>query len=388
MNMLKVGAIGTGNTGNQVIALAKEKLNIPVMAINSSSKDLETIDPSIPSHLISMKGGDSQGAGKNRKLAKTYLKDSIMKFLQDNAINNFVMDCDVVFIIGSTGGGTGSGTAPVILSVLSKTYPDTLFILVGVGPVESEALSAQVNTLEYLNEMYSNLENVRYMLYDNDNYSDEPSYRMMEHVNAEIVNDIAVIMGMYNTATKYDSIDTEDMMRLISTPGRIVVARVEDIKEKDLDAASIEERLIRTIKESAHMELQRDKKVMGTGLIINLSDLLITQFDSHIPKVHEFIGEPVHEFLHVAINTDRKDVNSVYLIMSGLSAVNDKITKIGERVEEIEERQRIQEEQSALDNQKLTELGNMIIQNDGRKAAKETKQATVDLEKIFGDFGV
>ena len=68
MNMLKVGAIGTGNTGNQVIALAKEKLNIPVMAINSSSKDLETIDPSIPSHLISMKGGDSQGAGKNRKL--------------------------------------------------------------------------------------------------------------------------------------------------------------------------------------------------------------------------------------------------------------------------------------------------------------------------------
>jgi len=40
------------------------------------------------------------------------------------------------------------------------------------------------------------------------------------------------------------------------------------------------------------------------------------------------------------------------------------------------------------DNQKLTELGNMIIQNDGRKAAKETKQATVDLEKIFGDFGV
>ena len=182
--------------------------------------------------------------------------------------------------------------------------------------------------------------------------------------------------------------DTEDMMRLISTPGRIVVARVEDIKEKDLDAASIEERLIRSIKESAHMELQRDKKVMGTGLIINLSDLLITQFDSHIPKVHEFIGEPVHEFLHVAINTDRKDVNSVYLIMSGLSAVNDKITKIGERVEEIEERQRIQEEQSALDNQKLTELGNMIIQNDGRKATKETKQATVDLEKIFGDFGV
>ena len=386
--MLKVGAIGTGNTGNQVIALAKERLDIPVMAINSSSKDLETIDPSIPSHLIAMKDGSSQGAGKNRKLAKTYLKDSIMEFMQNDQINNFVMDSDVIFVIGSTGGGTGSGTAPVIMSVLSKTYPDTLFILVGVGPVESEALSAHVNTLEYLNEMYSNLPNVRYMLYDNDNYSDEPSYRMMEHVNSEIVDDIAVIMGKYNTATKYDSIDTEDMMRLISTPGRIVVARVEDIKEKDLDTASLEERLVRAIKHSAHMELQRDKKVMATGLIINLSDLMIAQFDNHIPQVHEFIGEPVHEFLHVFINEDRKDVNSIYLIMSGLSAVNDKITKIGERVEEIEERQRIQEESSALDNEKLAELGSMITQNDGRKMAKDTRQASVDLEKIFGDFGV
>ena len=311
-----------------------------------------------------------------------------MEFMQNEQINDFVMDCDVIFVIGSTGGGTGSGTAPVILSVLSKTYPDTLFILVGVGPVESEALSAHVNTLEYLNEMYSNLTNVRYMLYDNDNYSDEPSYRMMEHVNSEIVNDIAVIMGKYNTATKYDSIDTEDMLRLVSTPGRIVVARVEDIKEKDLDTASLEERLIRAIKQSAHMELQRDKKVMATGLIINLSDLLIGEFDSHIPKVHEFIGEPVHEFLHVSINEDRKDVNSIYLIMSGLSAVNDKITKIGERVEEIEERQRIQEESSALDNEKLAELGSMITQNDGRKLAKDNRQVSVDLEKIFGDFGV
>ena len=34
--MLEVGIIGIGNAGNQVASLAKEKLNIPVIAINSS----------------------------------------------------------------------------------------------------------------------------------------------------------------------------------------------------------------------------------------------------------------------------------------------------------------------------------------------------------------
>ena len=381
--MLNVGVIGVGNTGNQIASVAKERLDIPAMAINSSAKDLSSVAEGVECYLMANADGTSQGAGKNRNLAKEYLKDSIIKFLSDAKTQEFPVVLDVVFIVASTGGGTGSGTAPLLLNIMADRYPDTLFILVGVGPVASEALSAQVNTLEYLNELYTNLPNARYMLYDNDNYAKDPSYVMMEKVNEEVVQDINVLRGFFNEATRYDSIDTEDNMRLLSFPGRISVVRVEDVKEKDLDSGSLEDRLIRAIKSNAHMELQRDKKVMATGLIMSLSPQFMSEFNNHIPKVHEFIGEPVHEFLHVNVNNDRKDPNSLYLIMTGLSPVNDKINKINERVEEIEERQRIQMEDMALNSEKIGQLGSMISTNDGRK---KEKPADLNLDSIFGKF--
>jgi len=385
--MLKVGFIGVGNTGNQIAALCQENLEIPVIAINSSEKDLDTIPEGIKRFLITDEKGDSQGAGKNRTLAKSYLKDSIMNLMQDKDMNDFCSGLEVVFICGSTGGGTGSGVTPLLLTALSQVYVDTLFILIGIGPVESEALTAQVNTLEYLKELYNNMPNVHYMLYDNDNFSNMASYKMMEHVNHEVVEDIKVLMGYYNRPTKFDSIDTEDGLRLISAPRRIVVARVEDVKEKDLDQASLEERMIKAIKTNAHMELQRDQKVMATGLIINLSEQFLDEFNTHIPRVHELIGEPVNEYLHIVINDDRKQPNSIYLIMTGLSPVNDKILKVTERIEEIEERQRIQEEESALDDQKIGVLGKMVRSNTTRDN-KSGEVTEVNLEALFKDFGV
>jgi hypothetical protein len=50
----------------------------------------------------------------------------------------------------------------------------------------NEALSAHVNTLEYLNELYGTLENQTYMLYDNDKYAGMPSYKMMDLVNTAL----------------------------------------------------------------------------------------------------------------------------------------------------------------------------------------------------------
>ena len=69
--MLDVAVIGIGNTGNQVASLAQDRLKIPVLAINSSAKDLETVPSSVPKKLISSADGLSQGAGKNRALAKS-----------------------------------------------------------------------------------------------------------------------------------------------------------------------------------------------------------------------------------------------------------------------------------------------------------------------------
>ena len=120
--MLNVGIIGIGNTGNQVAALAHERLSVPVIAINSSEKDLETIPIDIPKKLIKSATGTSHGAGKDRKLAKTYLRDSIKELLGDTELVSLLSEknLDVVFVVSSTGGGTGSGTAPMMANIIAE----------------------------------------------------------------------------------------------------------------------------------------------------------------------------------------------------------------------------------------------------------------------------
>lgn len=383
--MLNVGVIGLGNTGNQIAALAAEELKIPAMAINSSEKDLETIANKIPKILISDTEGSSKGAGKNRALAKTYLKDSILSIISKEDVQKFISELNVLFLVSSTGGGTGSGTALLMANILSSMFVDTHVIIVGILPVMSEALSAHVNSLEYLNELYSNLENQTYMLYDNDSLYNIPSYKMMDTINREVVKDIDVLRCTFNYTTKYDSIDEQDMKRLISFPGRIMVTRLEDLKERDLDKSSIEDLLISKIKNTNHVELQRDRKVTATGIIVNLSEQVFSDFDNHIPAVREFIGDPDHDFNHLAINDDRKMPNNVFLIMSGMSQVNDRIQKISDRIEEIEQKQKIREEESQLDTLGINELSKKISAKDAKKTV-DVEQ--VDLSNIFSKFGI
>lgn len=380
--MLNVGIIGLGNTGGQVAKLAKEMLAIPVMAINSSEKDLETIPADIPRKVISTKEGSSQGAGKDRTRAKQYLKESIMGVVSDEDMNSIMNDSDIVFVISSTGGGTGSGAAPMMTNILSDRYRDTKVILIGVLPVNNETLDAQVNTLEYLQELYKVLSDQTYMLYDNDKYSGLPSYQILRKVNQEIVKDIGVICCTYNYTTQYDSIDSRDMMRLVSFPGRIFISRLEDFSEKDADNQTIEDMLVDNIKRNAHVETQRDKKIMASGIITNLSKTLTEEFDNNVPEVRDFVGTPVHAFNHIYVNEDRKQPNNVFFIMSGLSPVNDKINLISDRIEEIEERRRIQEEEDALKSVALDKLSDVIAD----KEKEESEE--VNLGNIFSKFGV
>lgn len=377
--MLKVGVVGIGNAGSQVAALAKEKLAIDVLAINSSEKDLQTIPSNVPRVLI----GDEKGAGKERTAAKRFLKDSIMSIINDEDYSK-IFNQEVLFIVSSAGGGTGSGASIMLSEILSEVYRGVKIIIVGILPTLKEGLSTQLNALSYMQELYETVENATYMLYDNDKLAKIPSYQMMQKINESIVEDIDVIRGSYQFPTRFSSIDEKDMGNILDTKGRIAIASLRDIKEKDLDETTMEELLIKEFKTNAHCELQRDKICYRTGVISVLSDRLNDKFDSHIPAVQEFIGSPVEEFEHVVVNTDRHLPNNVFLIVSGLTQVNDRIRKINDRIEEINEDQKQREEDSELGVVDFNSMSNNIE----RKRQIDDGSDKVDLKSIFGKFNI
>lgn len=373
--MIKVGVIGIGNCGGQIGLLAAEELNADVVVLNTSDQDLEKVKSE---KVISFLLGDKKGAGQDRTAAKTALKDSIREVIEDDTFQTFVQSSELIFIAGSTGGGTGSGIAPILYSFVDQ-MSDATCILIGVLPTLGEDRGIQVNTLNYLNELYNTLDGARYILHDNNKLSNLSSVKMMEAINKDCIQDIRLLSGFYNTATQYASMDDKDIFTMLNPSGGIITASLLNISEKDLDTSSIETLIVDELKNNTHCELDRDGAVMNTGIITSLSKKLNDTFNMNIPEIMSFVGAASGTgFKHIYINDEDGMPNRAFFIATGLSPVNDRITKINERIRELDEATQNKSEASALNDSILTT--NVGI--------KDKEKKDLDIANTFKMFGV
>lgn len=373
--MLKIGVIGIGNAGNQIAELAKRAYGIDGIALNSSDKDVSTI-----SAVASLVIGDEKGAGKDRNIAKSFIQTHIKELLTQDQFTSVIKENEVIFVVSSTGGGTGSGMAPVMYDILGRVFPNKRFVLIGILPILKESIAAQQNTIEYLKEMRQS--NPVYKLYDNNNYTDKLANEMLQTVNREVVEDMLVIRGDYQKATPYNSIDEKDMLKLIETNGRLVINRAFGMKEKDIDEKDVETRLIECVKSSAHAELDRDQIIKRLGLIVNLNEKVYKTLDTNLLKFKDLIGEPIEGFEHIYINKDEEEMNRVITVMSGLSVPDDRIEKIMQRIDEATALLTRTKESSILDDASTDLIDSLRGSND----KQETNVEDLDLNDIFGGY--
>ena len=351
--MISAGIIGLGNTGNQVAALAKKTKEIPSIAINASEKDIDAVKGYIEAIIF----GDRAGCGKDRRLAKKFVKENIKQLIAEEQLVKFMDEVEYVFVVTSCGGGTGSGMGPIITDVLNQYYNHNIeegqkgkiFINVGVLPDIGESVGAQRNTLEYLAEMSSL--GGSYMLFDNGSVKGS-SKEVFTTVNSDIVRAISIIRGDYSRNTPFQMIDDKDLHKIITQPGMIFMDFMDGIYEEKIPVeGSIEDMLIDHINKENHMvRIDRDKIVKRMAFISNLSTEVHPYFDENLPKIREIYGEPIEDYRHFAINEDDDDENYLALILSGLSLPENRLKVIKHRVDSVEEALAKQKEKSILSN--------------------------------------
>lgn len=379
--MLKIGVLGIGNGGSQVARLAFEEAGIPAIAINSSEEDLNTVS-TIPSLLI----GDGQGSGKDRGESKRMLKSAVEKLIDNEYLSEFMNELEFVFIAATTGGGTGSGLAPLVTALIEKKFPNVKPVLIGIMPTYKEKLSAQDNTSEHYRELLNGLPDATYMVYDNNQFShiNSPSL-LLEAVNRDIVEDLVILQGTYQYQTQYDSIDKKESSILLTTPGRLAVLKAFDIKEADLDNQTIDDLLLKNLSESATAEIDRNRDVNAWGVISNLSPALTEKFNYNMPGLTEIIGEPIEAFQHVYVTQDKSESNNVFVILGGLTAPNTRLQKVFDRTEEIVKKQEALDQRTNIfddvDNSKARTL-----RTKQRAVVSEAEQDGDDLNDILNRF--
>ena len=203
-------------------------------------------------------------------------------------------------------------------------YPSKLFIAAGVLPFQSEQYSAFEGTKNWLREL-SNL-NVAYMLYDNNRFKGMTPNKAARLVNENFVRDIKVLQGDFIGRTFTGGIDERDMLTVLSAGRRIVIDSIEGLEPSDIKNGSIIQTIADHIKNnSAHAELVSDKVIDASAMMYTLGE----EFDEFKGSIKDDLQNQFGAHVKDPTNfSDEENVNSVAIVLSGLSAPNMVIDRI------------------------------------------------------------
>lgn len=328
-DLMLTGVIGCGNAGSQVADLAQNE-GFDCFIINSSIRDTSTVN--FPQERMAIIG-EGRGVGKDRAKSKEYMKMCIKtQVINAQVFKDFMKLKEVVFIVSSTGGGTGSGIAPTLLQILQNMYPTTKFILVGILPTNEESYDTLENTIAYMQELTKL--NCTFMSYDNSKSSKVT-------INKEIVEDFKVVRGDYIDTALNDGIDENDMAEILDNNGRIVIGRIDNIEAND----PINELVLDSmINNNYATGIDGVSGRVKFGVMSTLNAQLSTKFDDNILSIRKTIGEGIL-FKNIAKGND----NRIAVIATGVNIPSNRMTEIVDKVNEIK-LQIVENNEKTVDN--------------------------------------
>jgi cell division protein FtsZ len=140
-NLIDIKVIGCGGGGvNAVNSMIREGLSgVEFIAINT---DAQALLPSLADVKVDIGKERTRGlgAGADPNVGRLAAKDSV------NVINEVVAGADVVFVTAGMGGGTGTGSAPIVANCAKKAGALTVGVV--TTPFDFEGKKRMNNALE------------------------------------------------------------------------------------------------------------------------------------------------------------------------------------------------------------------------------------------------
>lgn len=383
---LTFGVIGIGNAGSQVAALAKSQLGLDAVAINSAEQDASQVE-GIEVIII----GDGNGTARNRDFAKEQFISTVEENMKRPGIKG-VCDNQVVFIVASTGGGTGSGIGPSVYKILRSKYgEDTDFVFVGILPFDFEDNNMRINTIECINELITKVEDATYVLFSNA-LTGLSEHKGVAKVNKEIIDFMYILMGKTEVQTELTAIDDQELITLIRTPGRMVTFNItREISKFDLPVSGQKEYLTSILTKAfktshqlftfsdsdAELEENTADKI---GIITHLESDVQDNLDYNF--LMETFNKPLSMFQHTSIKTTTDFDANISIIATGLGYPMESVGNIQKLI-----KLQLDREASRKNRNQPLPLGVNIksakeLKSNG-KSNKSTDENVVDILKGF-----
>lgn len=289
--MIRAQFIGCGAAGNKcVIDLVESRLmgdDMSYLLVNSTSKD---IPAEYKNNAMIFGNGSSGGCGKERELGKKLIledKENGIRSL-DKRIDPFA---DVVIVCGSTEGGSGSASIPIISKYVSQVLHIPCIAVLFFG-FNSDARGMQ-NSIEICQELE---EDIGVIAIRNSSFleaADGNKIRAEKMANQTFCHMISELCGR-EIRESSQNIDDTDLKKVVFTPGYMII---DSILLKNAKNANFNKLINNTLDESCSM-LSPTKSAKRIALIFNVKpNNSAIDYSGDVFK--ERFGVPYELFTHI-----------------------------------------------------------------------------------------
>lgn len=319
---MKIKVIGTGAAGNKAAVNLIEKGVLSqdkILLINSTLRDVPDDYRS-----LALKFSDTiGGCGKERDLSKNLCLSSI-KDGTLNTIDTFVQEDDeLVILVGSTEGGTGSGSVIVLAKYISKVLGVAVQCF-GFTGFEEDGRGLQ-NTVEYFQDLQEDyviqtISNKKFLAEANNN-----KLRAEKLANDEFAKRVSVLAAN-GVVDSEQNIDETDMYKVSTTPGYMTIGRASLEKIKNVDQFNkILTDLIDNDK-SVDINTKSQKRL---AVFINAKEDTRDYIDYSFGVIKSKLGVPYEVYTHIQNEENQEEYIS--FISSGIKMPIDEVKEVYEK---------------------------------------------------------
>lgn len=294
---MRTRLIGLGAAGNKAAIEAVERGIIPcnnVMLLNSTLKD-------IPADYITRNGavcyqftGAYGGCGKERsrsyELCSATLENDDIKLGQFLGIDTDE-EAELVVLVSSTEGGTGSGASPLVADYINQVYGLPVHIF-GLAGFEDDVRGMR-NTVDFFKDMKDTfavecISNQRFL-------DDAKGNRLKAEAlaNTEFATKLSVLMGIAIRDAVHN-IDPTDLLKLSTQTGYMMIESYI-FKDKIKTQAQFQQAVTEMIAHSKALDPAGSEKKLG--VIINIREEATDYID--YSEIEDRFGVPYERYEHI-----------------------------------------------------------------------------------------
>lgn len=252
----EVAFIALGQCGGN-IGKSFQNNDFNVLFVNSAKEDLDLIKADKKYHLTS-----GEGCNKDRTKAKMLLKsdvNNLVEYINENLSEEFV------FLIGSAGGGTGSGILPLLTQILCNSKKVGI---ITVLPNLDESVQAHINTYEMFKEL-SKIEKLGSMfILDNNNDNNKLN------INDNFVKLFTELLNVREHNDVNGNIDKAELKQILMCRGCTVISKqskgidelFKRIKNSNTFSTYSDEKVLKYVLYSSSIKLDRDELINNFGI--------------------------------------------------------------------------------------------------------------------------